>query len=277
MKSGMHPVISIITCTYNCARYLEKALRSVEEQTYPYIEHIFNDSYSTDSTLQIIKDYVVRNRQRYPIRFMQSPANGVANALNLATLKAKGDLIHYLHGDDYYYQKDSLEKAANYFIHHPEAVWLTGNFLVELEGRKLVIPHTHLLKLNPERAISAMNFIHHENTFVRREIMETYGGFNENKLSVVEYGLWLRLIRDHKPLIVNDVFTVFIIHKGSTSTGNVFKFSKAILRAFHTQHEEKVFPFIGHYPGTSSYRIYRKMLRFFKRSMALIDFGFFRT
>jgi len=65
--------------------------------------------------------------------------------------------------------------------------------------------------------------------------------------------LWLRLIRDHKPLVVDDEFTVFIIHKGSTSTGSFLKFSKAILRAFHTQSKEKVFPLIGYYPDNQTY------------------------
>jgi glycosyltransferase involved in cell wall biosynthesis len=271
----MCPKISIVTCTNNSAQFLEKALQSVEDQTYPNIEHIFNDAFSNDGTLHLIKEYIRRNKHRYPIKFMQSPPKGVANALNIATLKASGEIIHYLHGDDYYYHNNSIEKAANYFTQNSDIVWLTGNFLVELEGRKLVIPHTRLLKLNPERAISAMNFIHHENTFVRRDIIQQYGGFNEDKHSVVEYGLWLRLIRDHKPLIVNDVFTVFIIHKGSTSTGNIFRFSKAVMRAFHTQHEEKVIPFIGYYSDKPYYRNYRKFMKFFRRVLALLDFDYF--
>lgn len=273
--NSVSPKISIITCTYNSAHFLHQALQSVEEQTYPNIEHIFNDAFSTDGTLDIIKDYIRRNKHRYPIKFMQSPSRGVANALNLATLKASGDIVHYLHGDDYYYRNNSLEKAAAHFVENPAIAWLTGNFLVEIEGRKLVIPHTHLLKLNPERAISAMNFIHHENTFVRRDFIQLYGGFNEDRRSVVEYGLWLRLIRDHKPLIVNDVFTVFIIHKGSTSTGNIFRFSKALMRAFHTQHEEKVIPLIGYYSNKPYYRNYRRFLKIFKRFLALLDFDYF--
>ena len=98
-----------------------------------------------------------------------------------------------------------------------------------------------------------MNIISHENTFMKREFANQYGGFNEGKNEVVEYSLWLRLIRDHKPLVVDDVFTVFIIHKGSTSTGSLLKFSKAILRAFHTQNKEKVFPLLGYYPENRAY------------------------
>ncbi|NPV56235.1 MAG: glycosyltransferase [Anaerolineae bacterium] len=240
-------VISIITCTYNSEKYLKKALESIENQTYRHIEHIINDSYSTDSTLDIIQEYCERNQDRYNIKFIQSEPKGVGNALNVATREATGDIIHYLHSDDYYLNNDVLEKVAFQFTENPDLVWLTGNYLVELWGRRIVIPQTHLLRANPDMALSVMNFISHENTFMRRECVQMYGGFNESHSDVVEYSLWLNMIKDHKPLIVDDEFTVFIIHKGSTSTGNPLKFSKAIMRAFHTQKKEKTFPLIGSY------------------------------
>ena len=260
MKKNNYPLISIITCTFNSEKYLIKALESVQRQTYKNIEHIINDSFSTDKTLEIIKKYIEQNKNEYRIKFIQSQPNGVANALNVATKEATGDIVHYLHSDDYYYEKESLEKAVSHFIKSPNLVWLTGNFLVEIKGKIIAIPQTHLLRINPEKALSAMNIISHENTFMRRETVQLYGGFNEDKNSVVEYSLWLRLIKDYKPLIVDDEFTVFIIHNGSTSTGSVIKFSKAILRAFNTQRKEKVFPLIGYYVDKDFYKQYKKII-----------------
>ncbi|RLE00589.1 MAG: hypothetical protein DRJ13_08260, partial [Bacteroidetes bacterium] len=253
MKTNNYPLISIITCTFNSEKYLKKALESVQNQTYKNIEHIINDSYSTDKTLEIIKKYIELNKNEYSIKFIQSQPKGVANALNVATSEATGDVVHFLHSDDYYYKKDSLEKAASYFMKNPNLIWLTGNFLVEIKRFKIAIPLTHLLRINPEKALSVMNIISHENTFMSREAIQLYGGFNEDKNFVVEYSLWLKLMRDCKPLIVNDEFTVFIIHKGSTSTGSLLKFSKAIQRAFKTQRKERVFPLIGYYEDNNIY------------------------
>ena len=253
MKKINYPLISIITCTFNSEKYLKKALESIQKQTYRNIEHIINDSYSTDKTLEIIKTYIEQNKKEYSIKFIQSQPNGVANALNVATSEATGDVVHFLHSDDYYYKKDSLEKAASYFMKNPNLIWLTGNFLVEIKRFKIVIPLTHLLRINPEKALSVMNIISHENTFMSRDAIQLYGGFSEDKNFVVEYSLWLKLIRDCKPLIVNDEFTVFIIHKGSTSTGSFIKFSKAILRALKTQRKERVFPLIGYYEDNNIY------------------------
>ena len=151
-------------------------------------------------------------------------------------------------------------------------MWLTGNFLVEIKGKIIAIPQTHLLRINPEKALSAMNIISHENTFMRREAVLLYGGFNEDKNAVVEYSLWLKLIKDYKPLIENDEFTVFIIHKGSTSTGSLIKFSKAILRAFKTQRKEKIFPLIGYYEDHNFYYQYKKIVEKVREFMSLFDF-----
>jgi glycosyltransferase involved in cell wall biosynthesis len=261
MQNNKKLTISVITCTYNSEKYLRKALESIENQTYTTIEHIINDSYSTDASLEIIQEYIDRNKHRYTIKFIQSEPKGVGNALNVATSEATGDIIHYLHSDDYYLNNDSLGKVVASFTENPNLVWLTGNFLIEFAGKKLVIPQTHLLRMNPETALSVMNFISHENTFMKRDFVQRYGGFNESKNEVVEYSLWLNLLKDHHPLIIDDVYTVFIIHKGSTSTGSFLKFYRAVMRAFRTQRKEKVFPLIGYYADKSVYLWTKSILK----------------
>jgi len=180
----------------------------------------------------------------------------VANALNTATAVASGELIHYLHSDDYYLDAHALQRAAQPFHNNPGLIWMTGNFLVEFRGKRYTVPQTLLLRKDAERALSTMNLISHENTLMRREAVLKYGGFNETKGYVVEYSLWLKLIKEHRPMVVNDQFTVFIIHKGSTSTGSLWRFLKAVLRAYRTQRKEKVIPFMGYYPDTRAYKIW---------------------
>jgi glycosyltransferase len=85
------PVLSI------AKNILKSALKSIESQTYQPIEHIINDAYSTDSTLEIVQEYIERNKNRYRFKFIQSEPKGVGNALNVATKEAAGEIIHYLH------------------------------------------------------------------------------------------------------------------------------------------------------------------------------------
>jgi len=264
MQTQKESKISIITCTYNSEKFLQKALESIENQTYKNIEHVINDSYSNDGTLEIIQAYINRNKYKYEIKFLQSEPKGVGNALNIATQMATGDIIHYLHSDDYYINEESLEKAVQYFDENPDLVWLTGNFVVELKGKQIILPQTHILQPNLEIALSIMNFISHENTFMKTVAVQQYGGFNETKTDVVEYSLWLKLLKDHQPLIVNDEFTVFIIHKGSTSTGNIIKLLKAVGRAYNTQRKEHIVPILGYY----SEKNYFKQIKFILKKIA---------
>ena len=259
MNELNQPKISVITCTFNSEKFLEKALESVENQSYSQIEHIINDSDSNDATLEIIRDYIDRNGSRYTIKLIHCEPKGVGNALNVAAKHATGEIIHFLHSDDYYVDPNSLQKVARYFSENPEIVWLTGNFLIDWKGRRLVLPQTLILKPSLEIALSITNFISHENTFMRTEALHEYGGFNETKAIPVEYTLWLKLFKHHRPLIVNDEFAVFIIHKGSTSTGNIFKLMKALSRGFHAQRKVDILPFLGYYKEKKGYMKYKKI------------------
>jgi len=83
----------------------------------------------------------------------------VANALNVATKEANGEIIHYLHSDDYYLDNGSLKRTLAYFDEDPETVWVTGNFLVDIRERIIAIPKTHFFPVNPQK--SANMYEHH--------------------------------------------------------------------------------------------------------------------
>lgn len=89
--------ISLITVTYNSARTLSRAIRSVVRQTYQDIEYIIVDGESADSTVHIIKDFA----SRYPqIRYVSEPDNGIYDAINKGISMATGDVIGLLNSDD---------------------------------------------------------------------------------------------------------------------------------------------------------------------------------
>lgn len=49
--------ISIITCSYNSANTIRRAIKSVQNQNYKNIEHIIMDGSSQDKTIEIIKKF----------------------------------------------------------------------------------------------------------------------------------------------------------------------------------------------------------------------------
>ena len=89
------PLISVITVVYNGAKYLEKTILSILNQSYPNIEYIIIDGGSTDDTLDIIKKY-----ENYIDYWISEPDNGIYDAMNKGINLALGQWIYFLGSDD---------------------------------------------------------------------------------------------------------------------------------------------------------------------------------
>ena len=107
----MNLTISIITAVRNNKEFIEDAIKSVLEQTYPHIEYIVVDGASTDGTLEIIKKYDGKIS-----KWISEPDSGIFDALNKGIRLATGDVIGFLHSDDLFASNKSIEKIAGKFL-----------------------------------------------------------------------------------------------------------------------------------------------------------------
>ena len=90
----MNPRVSVVVTTYNQAPYIESALASVLGQTYAPYEVIVVDDGSTDDTWARIAGF--RDR----ITYVRQRNGGIASSRNTGILRARGELIAFLDGDD---------------------------------------------------------------------------------------------------------------------------------------------------------------------------------
>ena len=105
-KIDFEPKVSVIIPVYNVEEYLRECLDSVVNQTLKEIEIICVDDGSTDSSLDILKEYAEKDN-RITVMKQANLHAGVARNAGLSV--AKGEYLSFLDSDDFF-EKDMLEK-----------------------------------------------------------------------------------------------------------------------------------------------------------------------
>lgn len=104
-------LVSIIMPSYNCGKYVEETVRSVQAQTYKNWEIIFVDDCSTDDTVKRVSEMREKDSR---IRLFQNKFNfGAAVSRNNALREAKGRWIAFLDSDDLW-EPEKLEKQIHF-------------------------------------------------------------------------------------------------------------------------------------------------------------------
>ena len=91
------PLVSVITVCRDSAATLERALKSVKDQDWPYLEHIVIDGASKDGTAEIICRFHANLAH-----IVSEPDKGIYDAMNKGLDRASGDIVCFLNADDHY-------------------------------------------------------------------------------------------------------------------------------------------------------------------------------
>ena len=102
------PKISVIVPVYNTEKYIEKCLKSLDDQTMKDFEVVIVNDGSKDESERAIKNYMRRTRMN--IKYLKKENGGLASARNYGVERASGKYISFLDSDDY------LDKDTFYLL-----------------------------------------------------------------------------------------------------------------------------------------------------------------
>lgn len=155
------PVISIITVSFHSEKEIEKTIKSVINQTYPYIEYIIIDGGSTDGTLDIIKKYA-----KHISYWISEPDKGIYDAMNKGIDKATGKWINFMNCGDTFYDNHVIENVVHRINENSDIIYGDTHLIYSFGNYKL--------KGGKVSEQQYMPFCH-QSSFSNSKLMKLYG------------------------------------------------------------------------------------------------------
>jgi len=179
------PLVSIVTPTFNSARYLEDLLLSVAAQDYPRIEHIVIDDGSSDdgATVALLR--------RYPaVRWWSRENRGQYATMNEGFRAATGDFITTISADDAYADTRAIGSMAEFMAGHPECDVVHG-YTQHRDENGTPLPIQPYQRYPPWMLRYNLGCILHCSLLVRRERLVEDDLFFDESLRYVGDADWL--------------------------------------------------------------------------------------
>jgi glycosyltransferase involved in cell wall biosynthesis len=181
------PLVSIVTPSYNQARFLEATLRSVLDQDYAHIEYLVVDGASNDGSVEIIRRYADRLTW-----WVSEKDSGQSEAINKGFRRAQGEFVGWLNSDDIYLP-GAVSAAVKVFQSHPQAGLVYGDAqAIDADGKAFNLMRARQYTLAD---LMAFNIICQPAAFMRRSVLEEAGYLNLDYQLLMDNLLWMCMAR----------------------------------------------------------------------------------
>lgn len=248
--------LSIVTINYNNAEGLRKTLASVASQTYPKIEHIIVDGGSTDGSVDVIKEYVVRVKSQESraksVIWSSEPDKGIYNAMNKGIKRATGDYIQILNSGDILASDDvtarmvaaleSYSRESRVESQENGVAIFYGNMMKSYDGKTIINRDTCGGDMyTPESFLYFYKgTLNHDCAYIRRDLFDKYGLYNEDMKICSDWEWYVKAIvmGGEKPVYTNIDVTIFDMNGVSESYGK----NADIIKHERREYLEKILP-----------------------------------
>lgn len=203
-------LLSVIIPTFNRASCIRRALESVSVQGISDLEVIIGDDASTDETIATVLKLLPEAKV---VRLKVN--RGAASARNAAMKLATGEFFAFIDSDDEWLP-GKLERQLTYLHAHPDCgVCACGHYLQSKEVERI-----EFSGVNPpdwRRELHSAQSFHGASTpLVRRSVLESVGGQDEELRVLEDWDWMLRIAQKHSIHVLPEKLTV--IHENNPSS-----------------------------------------------------------
>ncbi len=181
-------VVSIVIPVHNGEKYIKESIDSCLAQTYSNIEIIVVDDKSTDSTLEILKEYGEKIKV-FPVE----KQNGLGNVINIGIRASKGKYIARMDADDIMYP-ERIEKQVEYLESNPNCVAVGGQIDI-IDADSNITGHREYAQNDKDLKKNRFLFqpFAHPAVTLRKSTLEEIGLYPEDMWKVEDVKLFLIL------------------------------------------------------------------------------------
>lgn len=203
--SPSESTVSVVTPNYNHAASIERAIESLQRQTWPVHEIIVVDDGSTDHSIRVIQQLQAGDQR---IKLVQHECNkGAAVALNAGLAHASGTYIHFAAADDTF-RPVLVGETLALLEAYPDAAFACGEVAmirsadgISMGYRPAARPSGTARAFSPAESVELLrhidNFVLTPATLFRRNLVIAAGGFDASLASFTDGHLVRRLALTH--------------------------------------------------------------------------------
>lgn len=191
-----------------------EAIASVAAQTHRDVEHLVIEGKSDDGTLEAI---VRAGHDR--MRLISEPDEGIYDALNKGIRNATGDVVGFLHSDDFLAHDGVLERIAAAFEDRAVDAVFSDLVYVSQADTSRVIRHWSTGAFHPRRLKYGW-MPAHPTLYLRREVYERFGDYDINFGISADYDFILRYFSQATGKLVYIPEVLYKMRLGGVSNRN---------------------------------------------------------
>ena len=205
---SIHPLVSVVTPSFNQARFLERTIESVFWQDYPSIEYIIVDGGSTDGSEAIIRRHSSRLAW-----WVSEPDAGQTDAINKGLARARGDILAWLNSDDTWLA-GAVSSAVHAFAEQVDSGLVYGN-VNYIDGEDRIIGRFPAAQTNYRLLRQGYVHIPQQAAFFRADLWRSVGPLDSSLFFAMDYDLWLRIARQAQVKFIPQVWANFRLHSAA--------------------------------------------------------------